>query len=607
MKGLKRYHLVLLSIFLFLILITPLLQGLFIFAPNPENEFSLNLYEERPSAGDVWARWYRIYGQSVGMIVGNNGITLLGNELSKVVVDASINPFTMKINYDGGLLWSKIYYGEENYSYSFNTVISLSHGYYLAVGNIKNKTGNVGVFIIKFDGNGNPVWGKGYYSEENASLNFIVKLDNGEYIGGGLLGNKSNSGWLFSIDAQGNLLWSKRYSMGGSTSFRSALPLQNGIIVAGGVRNEGGTFLFLTRLNFSGDVIWCRKYVDIISDTKIILKSIQDQIWVFATISENNGDIIFLKLNGDGRVIESRRYGTFEEEQIGDVAVINGAAVILGTSMREERVPFTGNVTYVHNISNLLLFKIEGTGEILWQHLYYLGESFYGVAIFQANNSYYFAANGKDFLPELGRWRVPAVFKVDNYGGIGFLRNSSMEMREINLENSNMNVSMKDEGYSSELQIPEVMNISFKAKDTNISSVHLSDGYSSPLPPTNLSASVREGKIYICWKSPVDTGGLNITSYRIYRSEDGKKFVKISETKNTTYVDTVEKGRKYEYHVTAVNSVGESEKSNIVEISLENEYIGDKNLVYYVIFGVSSILVVSISYYSLRGRGKQSG
>jgi len=151
MKGLKRNHLVLLSIFLLLILITPLLQGLFISAPNPENEFSLNLYEARPSSDNVWARWYRIYGQSVGMIVGNNGITLLGNEVSKVVVETSINPFTMKIDYDGDLLWSKIYYGEENYSYSFNTVIPLSNGYYLAAGNIKNKTENVGVFIIKFD------------------------------------------------------------------------------------------------------------------------------------------------------------------------------------------------------------------------------------------------------------------------------------------------------------------------------------------------------------------------------------------------------------------------------------------------------------------------
>jgi len=97
---------------------------------------------------------------------------------------------------------------------------------------------------------------------------------------------------------------------------------------------------------------------------------------------------------------------------------------------------------------------------------------------------------------------------------------------------------------------------------------------------------------------PFDNGGLNITSYRIYRSEDGKEFVKIAETKNTTYVDTVEKGGKYKYYVTAVNSIGESEKSNIVEISFENEYLGDKNSVYYVIFGVSSILIILILYYS---------
>ncbi len=571
--GIKRISLVTILITIAIaIILTQLLQGLFIFAQNSENEFSVNLYETKASAAPVWARWYKIYGQSVGMTVGNNSITLLGNELS--IFDAPMNPFTMRIDYEGNLLWSKIYYGEENYSYSFSAVLPIFKGYYIAAGNIiKNETENVGVCIIKFDENGNPLWGKGYYSKEDASLNFITRLDNGDYIGGGLLGNKSNTEWLFSIDAQGNLLWSKYYSMGGSTSFKSALPIQNGIIVAGEVRNGYGTSLFLARLNYSGDVMWCRKYVDIVSNTKIILKSMQDQIWVFATIQENKGDILFLKLIGDGRVVESRRYGTSEEEQIGNVAVINDAAVILGSSVREERVPFTGNVTYVHNISCLLLFKIEGKGEIQWKRLYYIGESFYGVAISKANNGYYFAANGKDFLPEFGPWRVPAIFNVNKYGGIGFPRNSSMEIREINLENSGMSVSMKRVSYSSGLQMLKVRDISLKAISTNISDVHLSDGYSPPLPPNNLSASIKEGKIYLSWKGPVDNGGVNITSYRIYRSEDGKDFVKIAEIKNTTYVDTVEKGGKYEYYVTAVNDIGKSEKSDIVEVCIPEEEI----------------------------------
>ncbi len=312
--------------------------------------------------------------------------------------------------------------------------------------------------------------------------------------------------------------------------------------------------------------------MDIISDTKIILKSMQDQIWVFATIPENKGDILFLKLNGDGRVVESRRYGTSEEEQVGDVAVINDAAVILGSSVCEERASL-GNVTYVHNVSCLLLFKIDGKGEIQWQRLYYLGESFYGVAISKANNGYYFAANGKDFLPEFGPWRVPAVFNVNKYGGIGFPRNSSMEIREINLENSGMSVSMREGSYSSGLQMLKVREISLKAISTNISDVHLSDGYSPPLSPINLSAIIKEGKIYLSWKGPVDNGGLNITSYRIYRSQDGKDFVGIAEIKNTTHVDTVEKGGKYEYYVTAVNNIGESEKSDIVKVCIPEEEI----------------------------------
>ena len=107
---------------------------------------------------------------------------------------------------------------------------------------------------------------------------------------------------------------------------------------------------------------------------------------------------------------------------------------------------------------------------------------------------------------------------------------------------------------------------------------------------------------------PFDDGGSNITFYRIYRSEDGKGFVKIAETKNTTYVDTMEKGRKYEYYVTAVNSVGESEKSNVVEIYMPS-HASSKNSVYWIYFGIGALcLIVAVVvwiYYRTRGRERK--
>ena len=95
-----------------------------------------------------------------------------------------------------------------------------------------------------------------------------------------------------------------------------------------------------------------------------------------------------------------------------------------------------------------------------------------------------------------------------------------------------------------------------------------------------------------------DNGGMPIEKFVVYRSINSSEFQKVAEVENTTYEEKIEEGRKYRYYVTALNSIGESEKSNIVEISFENEYLGDKNSVYYVIFGVSSILIIFILYYS---------
>ena len=595
MKKVKREYIVI--FFIFFLLINASISRLPALNRNPANGISTDLSAVKAFTAPVWAQWYRIYGNSVKMIVENNSVILLGNDLLTPAFDKPVNPFAMKINEQGNLLWAKSYYGNDNYS--FTTGTPLSNGHYLAAGNIRNKTGNAGVYIMEFDRNGNPVWGEGYYTKENESLNFITRVEGENYIVGGSLGNGRKGGWLFSIDSEGKVLWSKYYYMGEDTLFRNALIHQNSIIVAGEVRNGHGSSLFLAQLNFTGNIIWCRNYNEIMKDTKIILKSVGDQIWVFATIPENNGDIIFLKLDSNGQILGAKRYGTYEEEQIGDVAVINGYAVILGSSMQEERVPFIGNVTYVHNISNLLLFKIEDAGNILWQHLYHIGESFYGVSISPANNGYYFAANGKGFLPEFGKWRVPAVFKVNKYGGIGFLRNSSMQIKEINLEKSNIDVSVKEEEYFLESKMLEVKKIFSKVREMNISSVCLSYGYSPPLPPTNLSANVNDGKIYMSWKSPVDNGGLNITSYKVYRSEEGKEFVKIAEIKNTTYVDTVEKGKKYKYYVTAVNEIGESKSSNVVVIYVPPE---ESILWSYIGITIGIILVSGAVFIYLRKR-----
>ena len=84
-----------------------------------------------------------------------------------------------------------------------------------------------------------------------------------------------------------------------------------------------------------------------------------------------------------------------------------------------------------------------------------------------------------------------------------------------------------------------------------------------PLPPQNLKANIGNGYVNLTWTAPADDGGSAITEYKIYRNGALIATVPASQL---WYNDTnVVNGQTYTYYVTAVNSVGESEKSNEVQ------------------------------------------
>jgi PKD repeat protein len=90
-----------------------------------------------------------------------------------------------------------------------------------------------------------------------------------------------------------------------------------------------------------------------------------------------------------------------------------------------------------------------------------------------------------------------------------------------------------------------------------------------PGPPQNLSATAGSGKVTLNWQAPASSGGVNITSYRVYRG-----LTPGSETLLTsggcgglgavlTCTDTgLTGGQTYYYKVSAVNAIGEGSQSN---------------------------------------------
>ena len=91
---------------------------------------------------------------------------------------------------------------------------------------------------------------------------------------------------------------------------------------------------------------------------------------------------------------------------------------------------------------------------------------------------------------------------------------------------------------------------------------------SAPQPPTNLSATAQGANINLSWTAPSDDGGAAIQNYKIEKSDDGgttwTDLVANTGNTNVTYTDnTVSAGGTRHYRVSARNSAGTSQPSNV--------------------------------------------
>jgi subtilase family serine protease len=85
-----------------------------------------------------------------------------------------------------------------------------------------------------------------------------------------------------------------------------------------------------------------------------------------------------------------------------------------------------------------------------------------------------------------------------------------------------------------------------------------------PSAPQNLKATAGNAQVTLSWSAPSSNGGSAITNYNIYRGTASGGETLLTTLGNVlTYTDTaVTNGQIYYYQVTAVNSVGESSRSN---------------------------------------------
>ena len=102
--------------------------------------------------------------------------------------------------------------------------------------------------------------------------------------------------------------------------------------------------------------------------------------------------------------------------------------------------------------------------------------------------------------------------------------------------------------------------------NSNPSNIASATPYGTSSPPKNASSTAGANYIDLTWQAPDDVGCPVLSYYKIYKaSSTPQNFVLIASTTNLSYRDSnVTSSVTYYYYITAVNSYGESDKSNII-------------------------------------------
>jgi gliding motility-associated-like protein len=230
-----------------------LLQGIHLFA-QPQILWDKNI---------GWEGWEDLNALQVlpdGIIVGGSSSSVITFNRPAMNNDYSQNYMVAKLDFDGNILWKKMYGGPQ--LERLWKVIPTQDGGFLIGGTsysdvglekTENSRGDGDAWIVKTDGQGNKLWDKTFGGDTLDEAFALRQLPGGDFLVGcttfsGKSGDKSDPSrgdmdfWIIRIDQNGNKIWDK--TIGGDYYDQIndiELAPDGDVYISGGTRSKPGT------------------------------------------------------------------------------------------------------------------------------------------------------------------------------------------------------------------------------------------------------------------------------------------------------------------------------------------------------------------------------
>lgn len=259
-------------------------------------------------------------------------------------------------------------------------VLITNDGGYLFSGIINLETwGGRAFFTAKFDSEGNEIWFKKYDINTGHGFPELKETSDGGFM---ILG------WynFLKLDSLGNLEWSKTFPCGEQINCElySVSETNDGNYLVGGYQsNDRNTYIstgvatkaYLILINNNGTILWEKTFGntwaqtirDIIhngDNTFTIFGDIEATGYVYVPYQSNNSSNNFwvLKIDIDGNIIWENNYGDGKMDFPKKIIKTSGNNFV-----------FIGNSWGAYNISESVIYKIDDTGNIIWNTYFQYG------------------------------------------------------------------------------------------------------------------------------------------------------------------------------------------------------------------------------------------
>jgi hypothetical protein len=257
--------------------------------------------------GKAQQYWERIYPGFTREDVSNGSCQLSDGNF--ILVGYANTPYKklklLKIKLNGDTLWSKVY-GNDDEDFTGYSPIAKSDGTFIITG-----SSDSGVFLMKYDLDGNRLWNKNYESLIDFRATEIIEAPNNGYLIKGI-------DFFSLVDSSFNLVWTK-FATGANERYQRMCKVDNNHFAIVGFELVSSIVRpFIFKYNFSNNLVW-KKYTDSLKSIPYSVKYVNNvyHIWGFNGIATIDSTKFNLgRLNSDGDFLFSKAIKYKQRESI---------------------------------------------------------------------------------------------------------------------------------------------------------------------------------------------------------------------------------------------------------------------------------------------------